>query len=69
MINRLRFFIHKVFNKKDIDNALKLLASYQEGVVSFNADKTAELCKIAELIKKYPELFIDRGGGISYRVC
>jgi len=62
MINRLRFFIHKVFNKKDIDNALKLLASYQEGVVSFNADKTAELCKIAELIKKYPELFIDRGG-------
>ena len=63
MINRLRFFIHKVFNKKDIDNALKLLASYQEGVVSFNADKTAELCKIAELIKKYPELFIDRGVG------
>ena len=63
MINRVRFFIHKVFNKKDIDNALKLLASYQEGVVSFNADKTAELCKIAELIKKYPELFIDSGVG------
>lgn len=63
MINKLKFFIDKVLKRKDIDNALKLLASYQEGVVSFNTDKTAELCKIAQLIKKYPELFIDRGVG------
>jgi hypothetical protein len=30
MINKLKFFINKVFNKKEIDNALQLLASYQE---------------------------------------
>lgn len=61
MINKLKFFIDKVLKRKGIDNALKLLASYQEGLFSFNTDKTAELCKIAELIKKYQELFIDRG--------
>jgi len=63
MINKFRLFIRKVFNKKDIDNALKLLVSYQEGVVSSDNNKTVELYKIAELIKKYPELIIDKGLG------
>ena len=63
MINKLKFFINKVFNRKEIDNALQLLASYQEGITSSNADKTVELYKVAKLIKKYPELIIDRKMG------
>ena len=50
MINKLKFLLIKFLIKKEIDNAFKLV-SYQEGSF-FDADKTVELYKIAELIKK-----------------